>query len=481
MKRKKKDYLENSKRMIDMILIQGQIWTLFIFLLFFLNIIDIKTTLIFLLLTLLIIIILFYNQKINMIQYKLSNIENTCDDSSYENYKHNDDIVENFEFNVRDTEALNEENPHWKPHKARINYHCLSDDYKPSYYDNSTLIHLTEDIKNNEKIYNYDKIKQNKLGNPNFLTKTLNQSLAGAPNPKTQVPPIIAPRSLDLEYWRMNDDIIAPEIINAEKQRFNIDSGYNVTFVPDEADYSTPIDYGCTIRKKKKTKKTNQPNVSFKKSNYGNNYDIIENFPYETNDGKNSSEMADKERILLNRPFNTNYMFKDIYNPNVYTETITPGTYHINDRNEPINSLMGVTYPQQFQESNYEVIEPPESVNMSNTYDPRFYGYGTSYRSYVDDLVGQPRFYYDDVNAVKMPNYLCRNKIDVTPFGDRYGALEQHNPHTPNIHNLANQHYTDSMINFRTEMQERLMRKRNSESWQQRLYPISKSNQRMLK
>ena len=286
MKRKKKDYLENSKRMIDMILIQGQIWTLFIFLLFFLNIIDIKTTLIFLLLTLLIIIILFYNQKINMIQYKLSNIENTSDDSSYENYKNNDDIVENFEFNVRDTEALNEENPHWKPHKARINYHCLSDDYKPSYYDNSTLIHLTEDIKNNENIYNYDKIKQNKLGNPNFLTKTLNQSLAGAPNPKTQVPPIIAPRSLDLEYWRMNDDIIAPEIINAEKQRFNIDSGYNVTFVPDEADYSTPIDYGCTIRKKKKTKKTNQPNVSFKKSNYGNNYDIIENFPYETNDGK---------------------------------------------------------------------------------------------------------------------------------------------------------------------------------------------------
>ena len=80
-----------------------------------------------------------------------------------------------------------------------------------------------------------------------------------------------------------------------------------------------------------------------------------------------------------------------------------------------------------------------------------------------------------------MPNYISRSAIDVTSFGDSYGPLKKHNPYTSNIHKLADQHYTDSTINFRTEIQERLMRKRNSERWQQRQYPISKNGQRMLK
>lgn len=476
MNRKRTDYLRKLNRNTDNLLISGQIWLMFIVLLFFLNIIDIKSTLIFLLFSLLIIIILFYNQKIKMIKYNLSNNKN------YERYNEsdNEDIVENFEFNVVETEKINEkENNHCEPFSARINYHCLSKD-RTSPYDNSTLVHLTEDIKKNEKIYNYDKIKQQKLGNPNFLTKTSNQSLVGPANPKTMVPPIIAPRIADLEYWRMNDKL-RPEIVNVVKDRYENESGYNVSYSPEEYTYKEPVEYSCS-RKKKKNRKTNQPNMTFSKDVDTNKYSIIENFPYEVEpEDDKYPELEDKERLLFNKPFNNNTLFKGKYNPNVFTQSISPSTYHINDRNEPINSMMGVSYPQQFEESNYEEIEPYEDVNMSNVYDPRFNGYGTSYRSYIDDVAEQPRFYYDDVNAIKMPNYISRSNIDVTPFGDKYGALQKHNPYTPSIHKLADKHYMDSMNTFRDEMQERLMRKRNSEMWQTRMYPISKNNQRMLK
>jgi cell division protein FtsI/penicillin-binding protein 2 len=192
-------------------------------------------------------------------------------------------------------------------------------------------------------------------------------------------------------------------------------------------------------------------------------------------------KMNDDEYQLFNKEFKTNAYFKDKYNPNVFTSTITPGTYHIKDRNEPINSLMGISHEQQFQPSNYDIIEPFETLNMSNTYDPRFNGYGTSYRSYIDENVGQPRFYYDDVNAIKMPNYITRNAIDVTTFGDSYGPLNSGNKYTQNINRLADEDFTDSTINFRTEMMDRLMRKRNAEAWQQRTFPIRTGGQRMLK
>ena len=142
---------------------------------------------------------------------------------------------------------------------------------------------------------------------------------------------------------------------------------------------------------------------------------------------------------------------------------------------------MGISHEQQFEQSNYEELEPFETVNMSNTYDPRFYGHGTSYRSYIDENVGQPRFYYDDINAIKMPNYITRNAIDVTSFGDSYGPLNSGNKYTQDIHKLADQEYMDATTNFRNEMMQRLMRKRNSESWQQRTFPIRTGGQRMLK
>ena len=396
-----------------------------------------------------------------------------------QNSNNNNNTVEHFEFNVVENEKKNSENSAYnKPHSARINYHCKSKDTtnRVNYLNDQILKNLRTDLSSNESIYFHENLKKKKYGNTNFYTKTSNQSLLGGPNPKTLIPPIMAPRMADLEYWRVNDEL-TPEVINDEKERYEFESGYDVTYQPFQ-NYSAPKSNLCPYKRRKKAK-TSQPNYSFEKNADGT-YDSIENFPYEINNNYRK-DLRDTENLLLNKPFSNNPLFKNRYNPNLFTETITPGAYHINDRNEPINSLMGVSYPQQFQESNYEEIEPYEDVDVSNTYDPRFNGYGTSYRSYVDENLGQPRFYYDDVNAIKMPNYITRNAIDVTSFGDSYGPLKKHNPYTANIHKLADEDYTDSMITFRTEMQERLMRKRNAERWQQRQYPISRNGQRMLK
>ena len=474
---RKQNYLRNIMKKITF---PTKIVLIVILLFFFLNIFEFKINLIILLFSLLIINILYYNQKIRMIEYKMKSQSSHCN---------NDDIVENFEYNVVENEKkYTETNPYCKPFTARINYHCKSKDNNTTInnLNNNIIKHLREDIDKGETTYFQENIKKNKYGNPQFYTKTSNQSLVGAPNPKTFVPPIIAPRSTDLEYWRMNDQLNI-EIINDDKERYEFESGYDVTFQQDTNYSNAPTKSNSCPYKRLKKNKTMQPNYSFSKdmNNNGDDdrYNIIENFPYETNNESryHKKELSDTEHLLFNKPFNNNPLFKDRYNPNVFTETISPGYYHVNDRNETINSLMGISYPQQFEASNFDEIEPFEDINVSNTYDPRFYGYGTSYRSYVDENLGQPRFYYDDVNAVKMPNYITRNAIDTTSFGESCGPLKAHNPHTSNIHKLANDNYTNSMITFRTEMQERLMRKRNSEQWQQRQYPISRNGQRMSK
>jgi hypothetical protein len=187
------------------------------------------------------------------------------------------------------------------------------------------------------------------------------------------------------------------------------------------------------------------------------------------------------------------------YNKNLYTQTITPGTYARSEIIEPISSNLGITYTQQFepvtcQNDNGGVtyishdprvqpisdIAPPRRVDPenSNVYDPRYTGYGTSYRSYVDDMTGQTRFYYDDVDAIRRPNMICRSNIDNFSWAHKYGPMdgEKENGPIPNSfsHSLANNQFLRDSTNQREELQERLMRKINIDGWQQRQFPLQK-------
>jgi hypothetical protein len=132
--------------------------------------------------------------------------------------------------------------------------------------------------------------------------------------------------------------------------------------------------------------------------------------------------------------------------------------------------------PRDFVPPPVELVNPfSEEPRPENVYDPRYTGYGTSYRSYTDELTGQPRFYYDDINAVRKGNYFVRSKIDFLKEGEQTGIMksnEEIKNLNQNIRDIANQAYTDDTIKFREELQYSYMRKRNSDMWQKRVAPI---------
>ena len=116
---------------------------------------------------------------------------------------------------------------------------------------------------------------------------------------------------------------------------------------------------------------------------------------------------------------------------------------------------------------------------FDNVYDPRFYGYGTSYRAYIEPVTEQPRFMYDDVNAIRMPNYIVRSNIDHIKNADSYGTLEESNKNGIenflDLRKRVEKEWVDNSITFRNDMMERLMRKRNNELIQSRSMPIVKT------
>ena len=146
---------------------------------------------------------------------------------------------------------------------------------------------------------------------------------------------------------------------------------------------------------------------------------------------------------------------------------------------EPIQSNIGISYTQQFpQESKprYNSCKTSDNTPVeSNVFDPRFYGYGTSYRSYVEPVTGQPRFMYDDINAVKMPNYVVRSKIDHLQEASKYETLSDFNrygnPNTRNIRQIAQDAWLTNTNNFIEDLSKSLMRKRNGEMQQLRYMP----------
>ena len=185
-------------------------------------------------------------------------------------------------------------------------------------------------------------------------------------------------------------------------------------------------------------------------------------------------------------------------NGQVFTSTVVPSVYYKNQIIEPISSNIGISFTQQIpprkisydKDGNkiYTAMDPrlyspdlndpvEEDFNVTSNYDvtdPRTNGYGTSYRSYIDKLTGQPRFYYDDVESVRRPNYIIRSDVDFLKTADSYGPIKDDNDEidvAENMRKNAEYAYLDNTIDFRNDMMVRLMRKRNAELWQVRMAP----------
>jgi len=337
------------------------------------------------------------------------------------------------------------------------------------------------------------------FNNPN-ANLSQSQPLVGLPNPKTLIPPVIVPPSHDLEYWK-NSNLTIQSGINRESQQDYSQSGFQtydkcatMERVQDtmEGFSMKGSDPDYRRQRREPTYATQDPSGGSGSSGFS---------------GLNIACGYEPKQIDTGLPINysagqaeTNPVFST-FNRNLYTQTIEPSVYYRNEVNEPIGASLGISLTPQIGKTRLqhdsqgltytEGIEQGQSIEPyvsglteRDIYDPRFSGYGTSYRSYIDKTTGQPRFMYGDVDSVRMPNYLVRSNIDIQPQADHYGTIpmgnERGNPLTGSMHEIANQSYTDSVIEHRTSMMESLMRKRNSEMWQLRKAPLSRGGQRMM-
>lgn len=520
------------------------IFFIFIILLLFL---DLKSCLIFLCLSILVIILFYYIKKkktqenfVNNIKYKNVTNNKRMSNKNKKNINyHNPNVFIDYE------RADIQKNPKtgkqevifndptaytWYNDEKPFDFNNLSDykDYNPEIQKRKNNVY-SNNIQDINNMYN------NNNNDSTYIS--MNQNLVGKPNPKTLIPPVIAPPIADLGYWKTNN-LIVHSHINDQKQVDNYQSGYQVSTCcgANNKNMFVENDAPKYLRKRPASQK-----YGYKRNNYQKNVSNLyeytetkENFELQQeNNRKDKREREMKENFedksklkvpyeikanqsgwvntscgynpdqLYDSGLPTNYpageceedsLFKE-YNRNLFTQTIQPGVYSYNEVNEPINSNIGISFTQQFEPTTVhmdpshdsvtyiehdprlfdEEIEPyEETVNEANVYDPRFTGYGTSYRAYTDDNIGQTRFYYDDIDSVRMPNYIVRSNIDFMQAADKYGPMmtPEGNRYNEEIRNLANDEFLKNSLTFRTGLQERLMRKANAVRWQRRQAPI---------
>jgi hypothetical protein len=354
------------------------------------------------------------------------------------------------------------------------------------------------------------------INNPEWVSPS--QKLAGGANPKTKIPPVMVAPTHDLDYWKSNNMVVHSSINDVS----NIDV-YNSGYAISSCCPQSSCEYETQQIKENFTEINDEILEPINSQQIKGNFTEINDKILEPINSQqinnNTSGMINlncgyypNENLKANIPVNlpvglcqrSKYM--DQINENIFTQTIQPGVYTKTEVNQPINSNIGISFTQQIPPTTekingdeifytehdpliYQPITNPscvpiDEVNESNIYDPRFSGYGTSYRSYIDDTTGQPRFYYKDVDAVRMPNYVTRSHIDHLPFADTYGPIpdgnSMGNKYNSNIRTMVHDAFTNSAIEHRTDIQQSAMRKINATKWQQRLAPISTSNQRML-
>ena len=369
---------------------------------------------------------------------------------------------------------------------------------------------------------------------PSNFAVGLNQSLTRGPgnmdaNPNTKISPVVIARSHDLEYWRDNNFITMSQINSSGIQEDMYLSGYAESTC---CDYLEPgselVPRNCQNKPTEYYKQDNRVRENYCPGSINSPSPVVdtpyvptsrvrENFE-QSRDGRyriipNQSGWVNTEcgynpEQTLNAGLPSNLpsgncaqspLLKN-YNENLFTQIITPGNYTRTQVNEPVSSNIGISFQQQFEPTTVnrdenglhylehdprilEVVDqvPQEpvidKVNYDNVYDPRFYGYGTSYRSYLEPVTGQTRFMYDDVNAIRMPTYITRSKVDHLPYADSYGPMqagsEFGNVHNPHMRYLVQDSWLRDSVQFRDDLTQSLMRKNNAMAWQKRQYPNS--------
>ncbi|AHL67603.1 hypothetical protein DH26_gp112 [Chloriridovirus anopheles1] len=311
--------------------------------------------------------------------------------------------------------------------------------YKPDGYDTTprtTILTCTE----NDGLMGMNRwCGCESLTGPGQTAETATRRLIGGVNPRTLIAPQIVPPITDIEEWGTDNYTIHSATNNSRSDELFL-SGY-----------VTLDDCKCrgVCRCQKMYKKP-----------------LIENFSQPTSLDHNYISPYDTSEQRFTRPqILQNYGISKVSEKKVYS-SITNG--------DDLIFLEGRSQP--FTEDYITGDEP------STIYDPRMVGYSDTNRGYVDKLLGQPKFYYDDINAARAPNYITRNKIDIYSFGESTGRLrDPKDIGTCGDNNqLAVEEFHNSALLHRADIMQSLMNKRNGEMWQLRQFPINTNGQRML-
>lgn len=272
-------------------------------------------------------------------------------------------------------------------------------------------------------------------------TETATRRLFGGVNPRTLIPPKIVPPITDIEEWGTDNYTIHSATNNHKSDELFL-SGY------------ITLD-NCKCQGVCRCNKVwSKPFIKegFERSKMDHNYLS----PYDV-----SEQRTSRPQILQN------YAISKVPEKSVYS-SITNGEEF--------------SFVEKCRKETMGGVDYITGDEPSMIYDPRMVGYSDSKRGYVDKLLGQPKFYYDDINAARAPNYITRNKIDIYSFGESTGRLrDPKDPQTCGDNNqLAVEEFHNSALQHRSDMMQSLMNKRNGEMWQLRQFPISTNGQRML-
>jgi hypothetical protein len=75
-----------------------------------------------------------------------------------------------------------------------------------------------------------------------------------------------------------------------------------------------------------------------------------------------------------------------------------------------------------------------------------------------------------------MPNYIVRSKLDTHNFSDTYGPMQNAGLSLNEVRKKAQDAFLEDSLHHRNDITTRLMRKRNAEMWQEKMYPKSRAN-----
>lgn len=345
--------------------------------------------------------------------------------------------------------------------------------------------------------------------NLNYVSR--NASLIGCANKRTFVKPVMKPRLFD-PYWQENQAGINSHINDESNQDLYLSGYLSSTCQPttpgqpcQQAQVRGPVE---NYQPHNRPVENYQPRVrpdpipveNYQPPTIGV---IHENEPGWVNTGCGYNANNIENGLPTNQPagFCQNQPELAEYNHEMYTTTLEPNMYATNEIIEPISSTIGSTFQQQhlpireelengaihYTYQDPRLVQPAEniplenydeldSINQANVYDPRFYGYGSSNRSYIDPMTGQPRFVYDDINAVRMPNYITRNKIDHLSYANKYGPVpdghQNGNPNGPMMRKMVQQSWFDQSQQYRNYLTQQRMNKANQRVAQMRRRPI---------